>query len=174
MDPESDRVHASNKPIATARLRPTTDADLDFVVSAESDPDTSSFIIPWSRHRHVIALGDLDIAHFIAEDADQNPVGFVILGGLTNPNSSIEFRRIVVTRKGKGYGRSTVRAVKELAFNGLRAHRLWLDVKAHNARARALYESEGFSEEGLLRECVRGPTGFESLVVMALLRHELR
>jgi RimJ/RimL family protein N-acetyltransferase len=160
--------------MAIVRLRPTTDADLDFVVKAESDPDTSPFIIPWPRDRHTTALGDPDIAHCIAEDEAQNPVGFVILGGLTNADSSIEFRRIVVVRKGNGYGRSIVRAVKVLAFNDLQAHRVWLDVKAHNARARALYLSEGFSEEGLLRECIRGPVGFESLVVMALLRHELR
>jgi diamine N-acetyltransferase len=160
--------------MAIVRLSTTTDADLDFVEKAESDPDTSPFIVPWPRHRHAIALGDPDIAHRIAEDEAQDPVGFVILAGLTNTNSSIEFRRIVAVRKGKGYGRSIVRAVKELAFNELRAHRLWLDVKAHNARARALYKSEGFSEEGLLRECIRGPVGFESLVVMALLRHEFR
>jgi RimJ/RimL family protein N-acetyltransferase len=160
--------------MATIRLRPTTDADLDFVVRAESDPDTSPFISPWPRDRHAIALGDPDIAHRIAEDEAQNPVGFVILAGLTNPDSSIEFRRIVVARKGKGYGRSTVQAVKEVAFNDLQAHRLWLDVKVDNARARALYKSERFSEEGLLRECIRGPAGFESLVVMALLRHEFR
>ena len=160
--------------MAIVRLRTTTDADLDFVEGAESDPDTSPFIVPWPRHRHALALVDPDIAHRIAEDEAQSPVGIVILGGLTNPDSSIEFRRVVAVRKGKGYGRSIVRAVKELAFNELRAHRLWLDVKAHNARARALYKSEGFSVEGLLRECIRGPVGFESLVVMALLRHELR
>jgi diamine N-acetyltransferase len=160
--------------MAIIRLRPTTDADLDVVVNAESDPETCPFIIPWPRHRHATALGDPDIAHRIAEDEAQNPVGFVILGGLTNPDSSIEFRRIVAVRKGNGYGRSMVRAVKGLAFNELRAHRLWLDVKTHNARARLLYKSEGFCEEGLLRECIRGPVGFESLVVMALLRHELR
>jgi RimJ/RimL family protein N-acetyltransferase len=160
--------------MAIVRLSTTTDADLDFVEKAESDPDTSPFIVPWPRHRHASALGDPDIAHRIAKDEAQGPVGFVILAGLTNANSCIEFRRIVAVRKGEGYGRLIVRAVKELAFNELRAHRLWLDVKAHNARARSLYKSEGFSEEGLLRECIRGPVGFESLVVMALLRHELR
>jgi diamine N-acetyltransferase len=160
--------------MATVRLRPTTDADLDFVVNAESDPDTGPFIIQWPRHRHATALGDPDIAHRIAEDEAQNSVGFVILGGLTNAHASIEFRRIVVVRKGTGYGRAIVRAVRELAFDELRAHRLWLDVKAHNSRARALYKSEGFTEEGLLRECIRGPGGFESLVVMSLLHHELR
>jgi len=65
--------------MAIIRLRPTTDADLDFVVNAESDPETCPFIIPWPRHRHATALGDPDIAHRIAEDEAQNPVGFVIL-----------------------------------------------------------------------------------------------
>lgn len=160
--------------MATVRLRPTTDADLDFVVKAESDPDTYPFILPWPDHLHARALDDLDIAHRIAEDKAQNPVGFVILGGLTNESSSIEFRRIVVVEKGRGYGRAMVRAVRELAFTELHAHRLWLDVKEHNDRARTLYKSEGFSEEGVLRECIRGPGGFESLVVMSLLQHELR
>jgi RimJ/RimL family protein N-acetyltransferase len=154
------------------RLRPTTGADLDFVVKAESDPDTGPFIIPWPRDRHAIALGDPDISHRIAEDERHNPVGFVILSGLANPDSSFEFRRIVVVEKGKGYGRSIVRAVTALAFKKLQAHRLWLDVKVHNARARSLYKSEGFVEEGLLRECIRGPVGFESLVVMSLLHRE--
>ena len=85
--------------MAIIRLRPTTDADLDFVVNAESDPETCPFIIPWPRHRHATALGDPDITHRIAEDEAQNPVGFVILGGLTNPDSSIEFRRIVAVRR---------------------------------------------------------------------------
>jgi diamine N-acetyltransferase len=158
----------------TIRLRPTTEDDLDFVVNAESDPDASPFIIQWSRARHATALGDPDIAHRIAEDDAQNPVGFVILAGLVDENSNIEFRRIVVVPKGRGFGRSIVRAVKELSFNELQAHRLWLDVKEHNHRARSLYKSEGFSEEGLLRECIRGPDGFESLVIMSLLHDELR
>ena len=155
------------------RLRPTTEADLDFVLKAESDPDTQPFIIPWTRGRHAVALRDTDIAHRIGDDDTRNAVGFVILGGLTNENSSIEFRRIVVAEKGRGYGRAMVRAVRELAFNELGAHRLWLDVKAHNERARTLYRSEGFVEEGVLRECLRGAEGYESLVVMSLLRGEL-
>ena len=111
----------SNKPMAIVRLKPTADADLDVVVNAESDPDTCPFIIAWPRDRHAIALDDPDIAHRVAEDEAENPVGFVILGGLTNPDASIEFRRIVVVpKKGQGYGRSIVRTVIELAFKSYR------------------------------------------------------
>jgi diamine N-acetyltransferase len=42
-----------------------------------------------------------------------------------------------------------------MAFRDLHAHRFWLDVKSLNERALALYRSEGFVEEGRLRESVR-------------------
>jgi diamine N-acetyltransferase len=54
----------------------------------------------------------------------------------------------------------------------LHAHRFWLDVKALNVRAQALYASEGFVEEGRLRESVRLADGYESLIVMSLLDRE--
>ena len=50
---------------------------------------------------------------------------------------------------------------------------MWLDVKLHNARARHLYQTEGFVEEGVLRECLRRPDGgYDSLVVMSRLARE--
>jgi diamine N-acetyltransferase len=96
------------------------------------------------------------------------------LAGLQGEHRSIEFMRIVVTDKGQGYGRAAVRAIKRQAFDTLSAHRLWLDVKEHNTRARAVYEKEGFRYEGTLRECLKGPEGFESLVVMSVLEQEYR
>ena len=65
-----------------------------------------------------------------------------------------------------------LRVAKKVAFDDLGAHRLWLDVKTHNTRAKALYDSEGFVVEGLLRESVRTDSGFESLVVMSMLQSE--
>jgi RimJ/RimL family protein N-acetyltransferase len=45
-----------------------------------------------------------------------------------------------------------------------------------NERARSLYDSEGFLEEGRLRESVRvrlaGADGYDSLVVMSMLDRE--
>jgi RimJ/RimL family protein N-acetyltransferase len=59
-----------------------------------------------------------------------------------------------------------------VAFDDLGAHRLWLDVKKRNERARALYAGEGFVVEGELRESVRVAGGFESMVVMSMLQSE--
>jgi ribosomal protein S18 acetylase RimI-like enzyme len=37
-----------------------------------------------------------------------------------------------------------LRVAKKIAFDDLQAHRFWLDVRS-NTRAKALYDSEGFS-----------------------------
>jgi RimJ/RimL family protein N-acetyltransferase len=157
----------------TARLRRTGEADLDFVVGAENDLENRSFVLPWSREQHRAALSDPDIEHCIVEEnAGRRPVGCAILMGVRSPHQSIEFRRLVITEKGKGYGRAVLRLVKDLAFQELGAHRLWLDVMDHNQRARALYESEGFIVEGTLRECIRVDGDFRSLILLSMLRRE--
>ena len=154
-------------------LRRTTENDLPYVLLAEGHEDNRRFVTAWPEQKHRTALNDADIEHLILESKPNSQrIGFVILAGLQGKHRSIEFMRIVVTDKGKGYGRAAVRAIKRHAFETLSAHRLWLDVKEHNERARALYEQEGFRYEGMLRECLRGPNGFESLVVMSLLEQE--
>ncbi|HZI86409.1 MAG TPA: GNAT family protein, partial [Pyrinomonadaceae bacterium] len=150
------------------RLVGTSENDLDFVLSAEQSAENRSFVSMWAREQHLGALTSDDLSHLIIKNtADGSRVGYIILAGLADVNQSIEFRRIVVTEKGKGYGKEALRLVKKLAFDELKAHRLWLDVKEHNVRARHLYESEGFVTEGVLRECIKAEAGFESLVLMS-------
>ncbi len=155
------------------RLRPTRESDLDFVLSEEQDATNSPFVRSWTYAQHVAALESEDLEHSIIERiVDDTRVGYLILAGRTDENQNIEFRRIVITEKNQGYGRAAVRLVKQRAFDGLKAHRLWLDVKENNLRARHLYETEGFRSEGVLRECVKSSNGFESLVIMSMLREE--
>jgi len=161
-----------------ARLRPTLLSDLDFVLAVEQDAVNTPFVTPWERTQHEGSLRFPDARHFIVEDV-LGAAGFVILQGCRNPNRSVELKRIVLERErqGRGIGRAAVRALQRLAFEQLRAHRFWLDVRALNRRALALYASEGFVEEGRLRESVRVPhglsaSGWDSLVVMSMLESE--
>ncbi len=158
--------------MANFDLRATTPADLDFVLALENAAGNRPFISPWPEERHRAAVSDPDCFHAIIQGADR--VGYLILLGRTSPNRAIEFRRIVVDDKGKGVGRAAVRLVKKKAFEEWQAHRLWLDVKTFNDRARALYRSEGFREEGTLRECLRVGDQYESLVIMSILESEYR
>ena len=78
----------------------------------------------------------------------------------------------MIQPKGQGFGRALVRLLAEMAFRDLGAHRFWLDVKENNTRALALYRDEGFVEEGRLRESVKSGDGWQSLIVMSMLREE--
>ena len=86
----------------------------------------------------------------------------------------IEFRRIVITEKGSGYGTATVEMVKQLAFETYNAHRLWLDVKVQNKLAQAVYKKAGFVVEGTLRECLKVEDSYDSLIIMSMLRQEYK
>ncbi len=161
------------------RLRPTLLSDLDYVISVETDAHNLPFITPWERPQHEGAVRIPDFRHFIVEAGPGwDASGFVILQGCRNPHRSVELKRLVLQHdgQGQGLGRACVRLLKRMAFRDLRAHRFWLDVKQLNVRAQALYASEGFVEEGRLRESVRLSSdiadGYDSLVVMSLLDRE--
>jgi RimJ/RimL family protein N-acetyltransferase len=161
------------------RLRPTLDSDLDEVVRIEQDGHNLPFITRWDRTQHEGAIRFPDFRHFIVESGDgAQRQGFIILQGCRNPHRSVELKRIVLQAdvQGRGLGRVCVRLLKRMAFRDLHAHRFWLDVKQLNTRALALYRSEGFVEEGCLRESVRlhgdDADGYDSLIVMSLLDRE--
>jgi RimJ/RimL family protein N-acetyltransferase len=150
-------------------------SDLDFVISVEQDAANRPFITPWDRTQHEGAIRFPDFRHFIVEAGDAYvSAGFVILQGCRNPHRSIELKRLVLSPAlhGQGLGRRCLRLLAQMAFRDLCAHRFWLDVKARNLRAQALYRSEGFVEEGRLRESVRTEDGYDSLIVMAMLEAE--
>ena len=156
-------------------LRKTQEVDLNFVVNSEREPINSQYVGHWTKEQHLNALAEKDILHLIVEDAiTYKEVGYVIMAGLENLDHNIEFRRIVISDKGKGFGRETLKIVKKIVFNQLNGHRLWLDVREKNRKAQNLYQSVGFIKEGILRECISYNEQFESLMVMSILENEFR
>ncbi|PPK75491.1 RimJ/RimL family protein N-acetyltransferase [Lacrimispora xylanisolvens] len=154
-------------------LKNTQESDLDLVVEWEHQPDNAQYVGQWTREQHRVSLSQEDILHLSIKERSTNQlIGYVILAGITNPNHNIEFRRIVISDKGHGFGRETLNLVKKIAFKQLNAHRLWLDVRYKNQKAQRLYKSEGFVEEGILRECILYHGSYESLIVMSILKSE--
>ena len=145
---------------------------IPFVLQTESEQENASYVEKWPLEQHEAALEDADTLHMIVKNTAGEYVGYIILRGLSNPNNSIELMRIVITTKGFGYGKSVLSLIKKWCFEIKKAHRLWLDVKESNHRAQHVYKSQGFTQEGILRECFRTGNTYESLVVMAILSHE--
>jgi len=156
-------------------LQRTLPQDIEYVMGAERDPENSLFVGQWTFEEHQIALDNSDLLHLLAlTKQDNHQIGFAILAGLQNPNHRIELKRLVVTDKGKGYGKAILRLIKLLTFKQLGAHRLWLDVRSNNPRAKHVYESEGFVEEGILRESVFLDGQYLSLSLMSVLENEFK
>jgi diamine N-acetyltransferase len=151
-------------------VRATVETDLPFVLEAESATD---LVRHWTAEEHRALLRDPRCAHWIVETLGRR-AGYVILRGLHTPDRCVELKRINVAERGRGLGRETLRLLKRIVFEDLRAHRLWLDVMAHNGRARHLYESEGFVLEGTMREAMRVDGRFVDLVLMSILEDEYR
>lgn len=137
----------------------------------EAASTAAPFIIRWSSAEHHQALEDPDQDH-IAIEENARLAGFILLAGLTDRNHAIELRRIVVAKPGNGLGGRALGLVIDYAFERLRAHRLWLDVKVDNHRAKRAYERAGFKREGVLRDALLTNGVYESLIVMSVLRPE--
>lgn len=132
----------------------------------------AAYILRWKRSRHHVNLADDDKRYLILEDQQSVSRGFAVLSGIAGEHGVIELTRIIVDQPGQGLGRRFLRAVKEFAFVELGAHRLWVDVFADNERAQHVYRSEGFVEEGRLRDAVQDGARRRSLIVMSILAHE--
>ncbi|MBT2287650.1 GNAT family N-acetyltransferase [Paenibacillus albidus] len=154
-------------------LKRTDEEDIDFVLNQESSTENNRFITQWTKYQHFAAIGDPDKEHIIIQSKmNERIVGFIILAGLENYNNSIELLRIVISDKGHGFGHECVRLIKEICFKKYMAHRLWLDVKEHNHRAKHVYLKCGFTIEGTIRECIRTDNKYESLIIMSILETE--
>jgi RimJ/RimL family protein N-acetyltransferase len=62
--------------------------------------------------------------------------------------------------------------VLDRAFGTLAVHRVWLDVKVHNHRARRAYAAVGFIDEGIRRDALLNSGASESPAVMSILDDE--
>lgn len=149
------------------------ESDLEFIMQMERDPENSPFVRQWSEEQHLEAMSDDNVAHLVVcREPDRHVVGFVILRGLTDPDNSIEFKRLVINEKGSGFGRDAVQLIKKFAFEHSRAHRLWLEVVESNERAFQLYRTEGFVLEGLHREAFKREDKYVTFRMMSMLANE--
>lgn len=154
---------------------PTQIEDLDKIVEMESDRENSKFVYNWDKETHKQVIDSENWMHvFIRKKGCQNIIGYILLDGINSEHDTIELTRVVINEKGKGYGRQSIRVIKKLCFEILGCHRLWLDVFDYNSRAIELYKSEGFIQEGVLRECKKINCVYQSMRIFSMLKEEYK
>lgn len=147
--------------------------DLDFLMAEQGHAENSKNVPQWSKKKHLEAIHNPDFLYLMIEAArNLRPLGYIILSGLKNSNNSIYLRQIVITEKRKGYGRTALRLIENFIFNTLKAHKLHFEVWTYNFGAIKLYRSEGFSQEGIIRDCALKNHRYLSYIVMSILEDE--
>lgn len=140
------------------RVREATVADIAAVLRIERD----AFADPWHRDAFLAALQTPHVHFLVAERAGE-VAGYVI--GLTAADEG-EIQNVAVASvfRRTGVGRVLVDAVLDLiAQAGARS--VYLEVRASNVAACALYESIGFRPIGRRRQYYRKPT--EDAIVLS-------
>jgi diamine N-acetyltransferase len=96
-----------------------------------------------------------------------------VLVGRRSGAGVVELRRMAMSsaHRGGGLGRALLRELVGRARDHFGARRVWLDVKAHNTRARRLYETESFVRYETRVGVIAEPDGSTSDLV--LMRREL-
>jgi diamine N-acetyltransferase len=161
-----------SKLMKTMPLRLANPGDIVAILALERAAAAREFVGQWSSERHSATLASPDARYFVSESSEGEIDAYAILRGLSESSGAVELKRIVVARPGQGLGRRILSALIRIAFEDLRAHRLFLDVFEDNARARHLYESLGFVYEGVLREAAQRDGAYVNLHLMSILVHE--
>ncbi len=111
---------------------------------------------------------------FVAFDSDGQVAGLLLMDRIDS--WLYEISRIISVREGEGIGSSILRWALRHIFDENHAHRAFLEVHERNSRARRLYESLGFRQEGTYRDGFRNPVDgtFENLCPYGLLDVDYR
>ena len=153
-------------------VRKAEQRDLAAIMGIETIPEFRPLVGSWPDAEHTQALKSSDAAYWVSTDRRGVVEGFCIVRGLCSEHRSVELKRIAVATPDAGIGRKLLSTVCETLFKKCGTHRIWLDVFEQNDRARHVYRSFGFREDGLLREAVYRDGTYHSLVLMSVLDRE--
>lgn len=141
-------------------LEPVIFADLDALVAMEQQATP----YPWSRALFESCLQD-DYLNYALRHDDQL-IGYYfaqrVLDELTLFNITV-----APEHQGKGYGRQLLLHMMQQARE-CACQQIWLEVRASNHSAIALYRSAGFQQSGVRKGYYQNAAGKEDAIVMQL------
>lgn len=159
------------------RLRAVEPEDLDRLYAWENNPQlwtVGNTRNPYSRFvlRQYIVDSDKDIYEnkqlrlMMVSVSTGETVGTVDLFDFDLHNSRVALGLFVETAfQGKGYARAALHLVEEYVFSFLKLHQLYCHIAETNTASRQMFEKEGYETNGVLKEWIKTPEGFDNIIV---------
>lgn len=171
-------------PLGTMRahLLITTTAHTDFLWRGVNDAEVTQYLstsLPFYHKNEVEfieGLADKRMSDQVFTIADENlePIGICGLHRIDWISRRATFGIAIYAkdRWSKGYGTEALMLLLNYAFSRLNLHKVRLEVYAHNARARKVYERCGFKETGVEPEHVFKDGVYHDSITMTVLRRD--
>jgi len=140
-------------------MRAMTMEDLDEVFAIEQAVQA----YPWTRGNFTDALSGGYLCS--VDEADGGIRGYAVMMTLLDEAELLNIG-VAAGQQRKGLGRAMLREILEVAREK-NIRRVFLEVRASNAAALALYRSAGFADIGLRRNYYRNALGDEDAITMA-------
>jgi RimJ/RimL family protein N-acetyltransferase len=167
------------------RLRAMEPADAERLLAWINDPDVREHLavrypmslaneVDWIESNKTLSYGN---AAFAVDTLDGRHIGSVDIRTLDGPENRKGELGIMVGDKsvwGQGFGTDIVRTACRFGFDEMNLNRIELWVHGGNERAIRVYETAGFVREGVARQGWYKRGGYLDMVLMGLLRDELR
>lgn len=161
------------------RLRPICNGDLKLLFEWINDRELVVFNAPFrhvsetEHHAWFESINERqDMVFFMIEDVESTtPIGSCQLLNIhqTHRSAELQIRIGRYDYQNKGVGSEAVRKLVEHGFRKLGLHRIGLHVFSTNERAIRVYEKNGFSREGLLKQAAFIEGDWVDVVVMGQL-----
>lgn len=151
-------------------FRPLTPDDLDAMLALEQ----AAHAHPWSRNvladsfGHRYFTGSLWLPqHPTTTEVSQRLLGYFIADGILDESTLMNIC-VAPEQQGQGFGRQLLTHYLHLCERQ-NITQSWLEVRASNMAAQALYQACGYQESGRRRHYYQSVAGAEDAVLMALL-----
>ncbi|HEY7898433.1 MAG TPA: ribosomal protein S18-alanine N-acetyltransferase [Gemmatimonadaceae bacterium] len=151
----------------TMTIREAERTDLGTVTEIER----VSFSDPWTRAMFTPHLAPRAGAVFLVAEESGDVVGYALTQSVMDESELLNIA-VAPTRRNRGVGARLLDAMLDRCKQAGAAY-MWLEVRASNAAARALYESRGFVAVGLRRRYYQAPRE-DAIVLRVDLRVDLR
>lgn len=153
-------------------LKKAEEDDIPSIMEMERNRDNSDFVWQGTHDEHRAEIEGKDFFLFVAKQKEDNKTVGFILNYVDRKSEKFELRRIVISRKGVGYGREVMDALFKFAFEELKVNRFWLDVYPDNHIGIKLYEGAGMHRDGVLRQNYKSDRGYLDQIVYSILKSE--